>query len=440
VSALAQELSFDDGRDREQSNVVPLRTDSVPDQRAWPLRLGGETIDIVRAGLIGTAPVAPVVAGVVALATYFSRNLAGMHSPSFEVGILAFVIAWVAVALVYAFLGYTSVLRANATTYCDLSNLFTELCGARKAIELTATDPDEKLHQSVLAAREKFDRYMNAVQTGVWDGAWPRASWVMGLGYVSAWQLLHRAQECLVFLEDTRQLTLRAQYDLQRLTGAQIDKKEQLVVKLKAVIDSLKPSLANYETAPSTMCESEAQLIVATVRQTLNDYRDDNRAALVRARINLSCTTVVIGMIGYAALWLALASQVDIVQLQAAVGFYVVGALVGLFGRLHAEIGNDTAVDDFGLSGVRHVAGPQLSGMAAVLGVGLVAVLGVMQQGDLGLLSKAFNLGQSPMNIVTAGLFGLTPGLLIERLRQQTDDVKKNLRSTQPQTGAETAA
>jgi len=397
-------------------------------------------VDLARAGLIATAPVAPLVAAVLALAAHFARGLAGMPSPSLAVGLLALVIAWLALAFVYAALGYTHVKRANATTYCELSNLLTELRGAYCALCIVGSEHTAASETPVVAARNKFQRYLEQAERGLEKMEWERAMWVLGVGYLSLWQLLHRAQEALIYIEDVRQVALRARYDQLRLTGAHIENKDQLVAQLKDVVKTLTHTPENCQSEPAPMCEDEARLVVATVRQTLNDYRDENRAALVRARIHLMCTTVVSGLIGYAALWLALASGVLVPQLQTAAAYYVVGALVGLFSRLNAEIRNDNAVDDFGLSGVRLVSTPQLSGVAAVLGVGVLAVVGLTQHSGPDSLKSAFDLAQSPMNVVTAGVFGLTPGLLIERLRQQTDDVKKHLRSTQPQTGTAPAS
>jgi hypothetical protein len=48
-------------------------------------------------------------------------------------------------------------------------------------------------------------------------------------------------------------------------------------------------------------------------------------------------------------------------------------------------------------------------------------------------LGASFNLVVSPISILTAAVFGLTPGLLIDRLKERSDDLKSNLRSTEPQ-------
>jgi hypothetical protein len=142
------------------------------------------------------------------------------------------------------------------------------------------------------------------------------------------------------------------------------------------------------------------------------------------------------GMLGYGMVWLAIASGAGDEVLRGGLACFTVGALVGVFGRLYAEFGNDTAVDDFGLSAMRQIAAPMLSGIAAVVGVGLaVHVAAPISQVPGPLIPDPFNLSTNATSLVTAAVFGLTPGLLIDRLRQQSDRFKTNLRSTEPQSG-----
>jgi hypothetical protein len=186
-------------------------------------------------------------------------------------------------------------------------------------------------------------------------------------------------------------------------------------------------------TSQDRCAEQQARMTVSTIRQTLNEYRDQSRAGLVRSRIQLACTTMTTGLIGYAMLWLALVADVSSAALQAAIAFFLTGALVGLISRLGTEFESDTAIDDFGLSAMRHFAAPQLSGVAAVLGVALLALTGFIGGHPNQPLIAAFDLGTTPMNVVAAAAFGLTPSLLIQRLKQQADTFKGNLKSTEPQ-------
>ena len=86
------------------------------------------------------------------------------------------------------------------------------------------------------------------------------------------------------------------------------------------------------------------------------------------------------------------------VQENRAIAVFLVGAVVGLFSRLRFDYEDEIAIDDFGLSAMRHFAAPQLSGIAAVLGVGLLAFT-THPSLDL---STAYVVPSTPMTLVTA--------------------------------------
>ena len=52
--------------------------------------------------------------------------------------------------------------------------------------------------------------------------------------------------------------------------------------------------------------------------------------------------------------------------MKAAIIFYFVGAIVGLFSRLYTESQSDSAIDDYGLTIARIAVIPIISGLAAV--------------------------------------------------------------------------
>jgi len=70
---------------------------------------------------------------------------------------------------------------------------------------------------------------------------------------------------------------------------------------------------------------------------------------------------------------------------------------------------------------------PQLSGIAAVLGVVITTMVAVTQfQGEVH-LADSFDLIKRPVNLLTAAVFGFSPGLVLDRLRRQTDEAKDDL-------------
>jgi hypothetical protein len=141
-----------------------------------------------------------------------------------------------------------------------------------------------------------------------------------------------------------------------------------------------------------------------------------------------------------------------------AAAIYLVGAVVGLFNRLHVESGDDAAGEDYGLSKTRLLLTPILSGLAAVGGVLITGMLsGIVDvnaitptpaiAADLG--SKAFEIGPDaqitrvglslhdifnlrdyPFSLVLAAIFGLTPKTFLRRLHQASEQSKLDLKST----------
>jgi hypothetical protein len=516
----------------------------------WIARGTEELVDIERAGLMATAPIAPLLAAIGLFAAGLNQlnHVANLTDLSFLAGLLALLAAWLMVATLFAVLGGTYVKRANTTAYCELANRLAELKAANKEVCDDESSLTTLFEKQVSA---QFHGYLNHLQEGLDCGQWSRVSWVLGTGYLSAWQMVHRSQEALINIEPDESVALRARYDMMRLFDSNLPNHKELYEALVGAIEFMNRVLAvpamdclydlikfleiirpqlielissrdvdalvavNRQldaalaimpctalslsqkvalTAPmrqlrarecdpkaelilpdalATICsidqvlsyvrdlparqhtgrqagqtialdpktrvlrppESmlEARMLVGAVRETVNRYRDTNLSGLVRARIHLACTTTTAGVLTYAGLALVIAAASTISlgpsQLVAGATYYVVGALVGLFGRLNAEVSSDTAVDDFGLTATRLFAAPQLSGIAAVLGVGLLALTGVITH-FYNAFYDTFTLENST-SVVIAAVFGLTPSLLIERLKQQTDDMKKNLRSTQ---------
>ncbi|MBV9579719.1 MAG: hypothetical protein JO057_14110 [Chloroflexi bacterium] len=184
--------------------------------------------------------------------------------------------------------------------------------------------------------------------------------------------------------------------------------------------------------SPETVQEAVAE--VRTLRRLISEFRDDRKAGLLRARNSLGATVLATGLTAYAVLWLANGAGVQQEQVQAGFAFFLIGAITGLFSRLYNEAGSETGVDDFGLSFMRLVASPLLSGVAGALGVGVVAVAAAQTQNvstPASALQNAFSFPLSSIGLLTAAAFGLAPGLLINRLTQAGEDFKKDLKSSE---------
>ncbi len=400
-----------------------------------------EAGDVARAALIGTAPLAPLVAAIVAIATAAGPvKLLGLEPISFAAALVDLAIGWAAIALAWALLGFTDVRRANTTTYCELATQLKTLQAARETVCNTTQWKASTTGRLPAAsrARMQFEQYLDEVENALVRRRWGRSVWVLGTGYLSAWQLIHRAHEALIEVEPLSSVLLRATYDRLRLAGARLQNGEELRAELETVLkrfDTASTDASASAQVPTGDMEEPTRRVVGIVRQTLNEFRDENLAGLMRSRIQLGCSTMNTGLLMYAVLWLALAAGLHGSFLVGGMAYFLVGAVVGLVSRMRADFDSDTAIDDFGLSAMRHFAAPQLSGIAAVLGVSVLAITGITEH-TADPLGNAFNFLSSPMNLVTAAVFGLTPALLIDRLHQQSDTFKQNLRSTDPQSGS----
>jgi hypothetical protein len=136
----------------------------------------------------------------------------------------------------------------------------------------------------------------------------------------------------------------------------------------------------------------------------------------------------------YVLLWLSIVAGVARDAILAVTAFYFVGATVGLFNRLYSDAaaGPPAAGSDYSLGATRLLGIPLLSGVAAVLGVLLQTALAAATSGAATDLRPALDFANHPVNVVTSALFGLTPGLVLDRLKSQTDRYRAELKSLDP--------
>ena len=186
------------------------------------------------------------------------------------------------------------------------------------------------------------------------------------------------------------------------------------------------------------VAKANARQALREVRYARNTFRDDARDGLIRARNRLIWTVLTVAAVTYLLLGLAMVVGVVPVDNMASVAvLFLVGAIVGLFDRLRVESTRTSAVEDFGLYGSRLVATPLISGLAAVGGVYLIAMAPLLtpaQDGGSAVqsLQSVFSLVDNPLSLVYAAVFGLAPGTLTSRLRQQADQLEKDLLTSVP--------
>jgi hypothetical protein len=143
--------------------------------------------------------------------------------------------------------------------------------------------------------------------------------------------------------------------------------------KLFVLTISQNPSLLHQSAANGP--KALARAVLRTVRQSINEFRDESWNGLIVARNRLLATMFFTGLTVFALLVIPIIRNASQSAIVAASTFYLVGAAVGLWGRLRGEFQTEAAVEDYGLSAARLITTPLFSGLAAIGGVMLVAML-----------------------------------------------------------------
>ncbi|GCE22771.1 hypothetical protein [Dictyobacter kobayashii] len=294
--------------------------------------------------------------------------------------------------------------------------------------------------------------YRNAIYAGMMEQT---TAWVIGTGYIKLWNLMNQAEELLITLEPLDKVVQDAIYDDMRLNQANITNSDEWENKLRAAVAVIDESATNY-LKPSTKIpnsttattndnapepkpgpqnitpqveekQNQARAILQLVREMINSFNTNNWSGLITARNQLINTMMLAGLTTYVATQIAIIIHIKAQHLIGIIIFGLIGALVGLFGRLYQESQAANDIDDYNLGAARLVAAPLLSGLAAIIGVLIVA--------KVSSLDDLYNVKSILSNFVLAATFGLTPNLVINQLQKQSNQYTGNLKSTQPTSG-----
>ena len=201
-------------------------------------------------------------------------------------------------------------------------------------------------------------------------------------------------------------------------------------------------TLVNDEKSTAqVIAEVEARNALRDVRRAINEYRDHLWEGLVTSRNLLMGTALITGLLTYVLFCFAIIAGATPAMITAATAFFLVGALIGLFGRLYDESKVDNANDEYNLILARIIVTPVLSGIAGVLGVLLTTMLSLtllksaLPQNVVPAVSQfglgdSFNLGRNSLGILIAAAFALTPNLLINTLKKKANDFTNELQKT----------
>src|SRR5438128_7245967 len=411
------------------------------------------------AGLVATAWLAPVIAVTVTIAAYLSKatlpNFIPWHDqPAVVAGLVAGLLAWLAFSFVFA--GFGNAMNANRGSSGELLVRLTELknrltnCREQAGSAYSGTACAEAASHRAFLEEE-------LTTAGV--------RWIDATGYIAAWERLHRGEEVLFEVESRAELLADALHDERRLTDSTVDHADQLLALIAAAKRYLHENVLGAAVLAPTRREGtggngnaieiktevEARATLREVRCAIDTFRDGRWDGIVRSRNQLVRSVVLILLAAYGFLLLAVVGKAPVRAIQAAMEFFAMGDVVGLFNRVASLVGADTAVEDYSLSMARLIATPIFAGLAAIIGVYLVGTLysaslaSVFQPGGaestpirVPPLIEIYDLAKYPLGLLVAAVFGLVPTLVIDRLQRLADSYNEDIKRTEPATSSPT--
>ena len=274
--------------------------------------------------------------------------------------------------------------------------------------------------------------------------------WVLGTGYVDLYRQLHAIESALFLVQPASDVVASGLYDNLRLEGAQdLPNWKALQATLLSALPLVGGSSVQLLTAPPfdvtaggtsasppTLADQAlGRAVLRDIRQTISEFRDGEREHLVRARNQLAWTGTITIVAGFMLMALAMLRAVPPEIVSTGVVYYVVGATVGLFNQLRTDTSPEIGKEDFGFRRARLFYTPVLSGLAAVFGVLVVALLydavdfGATENTDIS-LDAIFDVQKFSLGLIIAAVFGLVPDLLVDRLQQKANEYRSGLSST----------
>lgn len=175
--------------------------------------------------------------------------------------------------------------------------------------------------------------------------------------------------------------------------------------------------------------DDSARNIVRHAIASINAYQDDRYGQLLDIRSQLAAAGVCIGGLSYLLTVFGVVLQPANVErwpelMLGAGTLYLVGAAFGLMYRLYDESKSRPTVEDFGLSTLRILTTPVLSGFAGVAGALFMSI--VLNSGTV---LQLFDLASHPNGLLYAAIFGLTPNVLINYMHRQANKYIREIES-----------
>ena len=232
------------------------------------------------ASLIAIGTIIPIVAAVITALFYisFPTPAAAVRANALQTGIITTLVVWVVAAIVYC--PFATSKGANMrsyglldTTICQLENILQQhLCSGasnqpqpqqpqqssqpatpplqpqqpqQPIAQQTVQNKTNKEEDSQTVALQEAREILNTLQEKIDE---PGLQWVFATGYISMWNLLHRALEALVEGEPTDTVVREALSLKWSIQNSQMDAKVQkeLLAKLNLAVNDLSPSSMIY--------------------------------------------------------------------------------------------------------------------------------------------------------------------------------------------------
>lgn len=323
-----------------------------------------------------------------------------------------------------ALLAYRSTVSANPRRWTPLRYRIESLESEIRS----ASSPNS----SESEATERAGSHLTQVKTLLGEKG---PQWVSGEGYVDLSRGVHSLEEDVLDWASSRALFEVAQTDGFRLSDSDIPEsnRTKLIEQLTQPRQDLETN-AKDETKADKQPTPWITASVKDVHHALNEYRDSIREGIVRLVINTLDAAAVSGVLVY-----VLLVDVKVYQtaqpVAAGVAFFLIGALVGLLSALQALSQSGSAADDFGLSSVRLLTIPILSGLTGLAGTLLYSLLAPTGVEKLG-LGQIFDVVNHPFGIVLAAVSGLAPSLVLRGLNSLAQRYSDGLTSTQSASSA----
>jgi hypothetical protein len=265
-------------------------------------------------------------------------------------------------------------------------------------------------------------------------------TWVLRTGYISLWYFFNKANEAMIDVLPAQQVIEGAKYDIASLTGSQVPNREDLIEGLRKAIKIL-----CLPGAFGQIARRKARSRIRQIRAILQTYRNERWDNLVRARNQLMGIAFLTSVVIYILVDIAIlvrvvpgiiGGAVPVNTLEQISILYLFGAVIGLFGLMLNESNRQDAdiahMDDYGLKGARIFVTPLLSGLAALVGVLVAAiVLASTQQPPLP-VDNIYNFCMYPQGLIYAAVFGYTPSLVIGLLKRKTNKIQCELHVSSP--------